>query len=124
MSTRTELETAILADPDARAAYAVYADWLLEHSDPLGELIRVQHAGEPHDDLIVPSLFVIQGRDHWLLRDVLDWIERGGPLVVQPTRRGFGSKLLSQVLGSPLGKTTQLIYDERGLECRLFISLD
>ena len=54
---------------------------------------------------------------------VLDWIERGGPLVVQPTRRGFGSKLLSQILGSPCGKTTQLIYDERGLECRLFISL-
>lgn len=46
MSTRAELEAAILADPDARDAYAVYADWLLEHGDPDGELIAVQLALE------------------------------------------------------------------------------
>jgi uncharacterized protein (TIGR02996 family) len=46
MSMRTDLELAILADPDARASYAVYADWLLEHGDPDGELIAVQLALE------------------------------------------------------------------------------
>ena len=45
-ATRAELEAAILADPDARAAYAVYADWLLERGDPDGELVAIQLALE------------------------------------------------------------------------------
>ncbi len=46
MTMRAELEAAILADPDAREAYAVYADWLLEQGDPDGELVAVQLARE------------------------------------------------------------------------------
>jgi uncharacterized protein (TIGR02996 family) len=46
MTTRADLEDAILADPDSRDAYAVYADWLLQHGDPDGELIAVQLALE------------------------------------------------------------------------------
>lgn len=46
MTTRAELEAAILADPDAREVYAVYADWLLEHGEPDGELVAVQLALE------------------------------------------------------------------------------
>lgn len=45
-ATRDELEAAILADPEARAAYAVYADWLLERGDPDGELVAIQLALE------------------------------------------------------------------------------
>ncbi|MBA3817719.1 MAG: TIGR02996 domain-containing protein [Deltaproteobacteria bacterium] len=41
-----ELEAVLLADPDARGGYAVYADWLLERDDPRGELISVQFARE------------------------------------------------------------------------------
>jgi uncharacterized protein (TIGR02996 family) len=44
--TNLELEAAIVADPDAREGYAVYADWLLERGDIRGELINVQLARE------------------------------------------------------------------------------
>ncbi|MEO8700981.1 MAG: TIGR02996 domain-containing protein [Kofleriaceae bacterium] len=50
MSVRTSLEAAIIADPDAREAHAVYADHLLEHGDPAGEFIAVQLALEAAPD--------------------------------------------------------------------------
>ena len=37
-----ELEKAILANPNDREAYTVYADWLMEQGDPRGELISLQ----------------------------------------------------------------------------------
>ena len=37
-----ELEAAILEAPESADAYLVYGDWLLEHGDPLGELVTVQ----------------------------------------------------------------------------------
>ncbi len=37
-----ELEKAIVANPNDREAYAVYADWLMEQGDPRGELISLQ----------------------------------------------------------------------------------
>ncbi|MET1112466.1 MAG: histidine kinase, partial [Allosphingosinicella sp.] len=53
----------------------------------------------------------------------LDWIERGGPKVVPPSQKGFGSRLLAQVLGTPSGRKPQITFDERGVECRLYIGL-
>jgi uncharacterized protein (TIGR02996 family) len=38
-----ELEAAIYANPDDDAAYLVYADWLQQQGDPLGELIVGHH---------------------------------------------------------------------------------
>jgi two-component sensor histidine kinase len=57
--------------------------------------------------------------------DVLsvDWIERGGPPVVPPAHKGFGSRLLSNILGSPAGKKTKITYSQDGLECRLYVGL-
>ncbi len=65
---------------------------------------------------------------HWMPMDGLDilalhWVERGGPKVVPPTRKGFGSRLLAQVLGSPAGKKAEMTFDEQGLECRLYLGL-
>lgn len=53
----------------------------------------------------------------------IHWIERGGPPVVAPTRCGFGSKLLNRIMGSPSGRNTKIIYDERGVECSLYLSI-
>lgn len=53
----------------------------------------------------------------------LDWIERGGPPVTPPARRGFGSRLLAQVLGSPAGLTTEIRFNEEGVECRMYVAL-
>src|SRR5262249_23105122 len=43
---RQALESALLADPDDRAAHAAYADWLHEHGDARGEFMQVQLALE------------------------------------------------------------------------------
>jgi two-component sensor histidine kinase/CheY-like chemotaxis protein len=48
----------------------------------------------------------------------LRWLERDGPPVAPPTRRGFGSRLISQVSRSLQG-TAKLDYDRSGLSCRL-----
>lgn len=58
----------------------------------------------------------------WAIRDegdapVLDitWQETGGPEVVAPTREGFGSLLLKQVVAQELDGTSELTYDPKGL---------
>ena len=48
----------------------------------------------------------------------LSWIERDGPPVSPPTRRGFGSRLISQVSRSMQG-SARLDYDRGGLSCRI-----
>ncbi len=50
------------------------------------------------------------------------WRERGGPPVQQPTRRGFGSKMLQQ--GLPSGLTARTYFQPEGLECQITLVLD
>jgi PAS domain S-box-containing protein len=52
----------------------------------------------------------------------LRWKERGGPPVVQPDRRGFGSRLIEQSLSNESGKT-HMSYDPRGVECVIEVVL-
>lgn len=47
MATREDLEAQLDDDPRDAAAFLVYADFLLEHGHPHGELIRLQHALTP-----------------------------------------------------------------------------
>jgi two-component system CheB/CheR fusion protein len=47
----------------------------------------------------------------------LDWKERGGPAVVAPTRRGFGSRLIEQGLGADLGGEARIAFEPDGLRC-------
>lgn len=58
--------------------------------------------------------------DHRLL---LCWQEKGGPPVVKPTRRGFGTKVIERGLTHELEATVQLEYAQSGLVCRLEIPL-
>jgi uncharacterized protein (TIGR02996 family) len=58
----TELEAAILADPDAREGYAVLGDWLLQQGDPRGEFIQVQLARE-----LAPDDAALERRERELL---------------------------------------------------------
>jgi uncharacterized protein (TIGR02996 family) len=46
MSDTEAFEKAIIANPDERATYSAYADWLQERDDPRGEFIAVQLALE------------------------------------------------------------------------------
>ncbi|RZI59887.1 MAG: PAS domain S-box protein [Pseudomonas sp.] len=50
------------------------------------------------------------------LIDIL-WRERGGPLVMPPVRRGFGSRLIEHGLKQDLGGTQQLNFEPEGVTC-------
>jgi two-component sensor histidine kinase len=51
---------------------------------------------------------------------VIDWRECGGPPVTPPTRRGFGSRLLSRLNGvTPI----KLSFDQQGLRCQIRVPM-
>lgn len=50
---------------------------------------------------------------------VLRWTETGGPRVVAPTRRGFGTQILSRMLPADFEGTSTLDYAEPGLSFTL-----
>lgn len=47
----------------------------------------------------------------------LEWREAGGPPVVPPERRGFGSRLIERGLASELGGAVRLYFDQGGVRC-------
>lgn len=53
----------------------------------------------------------------------LEWIERNGPPVEPPRRRGFGTELLERTLTYELQAVTDLRFDRPGLTCRIAIPL-
>ena len=62
---------------------------------------------------------------HWAINDsagqrhvAFVWEERGGPPVAEPTRKGFGSRLIEKGLASQLGGTASIYYPESGLICK------
>jgi two-component sensor histidine kinase len=62
----------------------------------------------------------------WHVRDGtlhLDWEESGGPRVVPPTRKGFGSRLLEQLVVGDLGGYTKLDYAVSGVRCNIAVSV-
>lgn len=53
----------------------------------------------------------------------LQWIETGGPPVVMPLRRGFGSRLIERGLAHELGADVRLIFDPAGVRCTMKMPL-
>ncbi|HEX8192027.1 MAG TPA: HWE histidine kinase domain-containing protein [Allosphingosinicella sp.] len=49
----------------------------------------------------------------------LSWTEDGGPPVLPPSRRGFGSRMIERGLASELGGTAELLFREEGVICRV-----
>jgi two-component sensor histidine kinase len=49
----------------------------------------------------------------------LDWHENGGPAVTPPAQKGFGSRLLEELIGSDLDGHTQLNFDVSGVRCSI-----
>ncbi len=47
----------------------------------------------------------------------LEWREQGGPPVVTPDRRGFGSRLIERGLAGELGGKVTLYFEPEGLRC-------
>lgn len=66
----------------------------------------------------------------WVIREdgaapilALEWRETGGPLVVAPKRRGFGSRLLTQGVRSELNGSAELEFAPGGVICRIVAPL-
>ncbi len=53
----------------------------------------------------------------------LVWLEGGGPPVKAPARRGFGTRLLERCIERDLNGELDLIFDPKGLFCRMAIPL-
>ena len=53
----------------------------------------------------------------------LTWAESGGPQVLQPDRKGFGSRLLEELIVHDLGGHSNLTYDPSGVRCRIAAKL-
>jgi two-component sensor histidine kinase len=51
----------------------------------------------------------------------IDWIESGGPIVVAPTRTGFGSRMMSLVMRGELNGAFETQYEPHGFACALTI---
>jgi len=47
----------------------------------------------------------------------LSWIEREGPLVREPVRRGFGTRMIASIFQAETGWSAELDFDPRGLRC-------
>jgi PAS domain S-box-containing protein len=54
----------------------------------------------------------------------LEWRETGGPPVCPPSRRGFGSRMIEQVLASELRGKVRLDFSPQGLRCTMDMALD
>ncbi|HEX8263153.1 MAG TPA: HWE histidine kinase domain-containing protein, partial [Allosphingosinicella sp.] len=52
-----------------------------------------------------------------------EWRESGGPTVVAPARRGFGSRLIERGLEADLGGAAALHFESGGLRCEIAASL-
>ncbi|MDR2876941.1 MAG: PAS domain-containing protein [Chromatiales bacterium] len=52
---------------------------------------------------------------------VIEWQESGGPELIPPRRRGFGSQLIESSIRSEVGGSTQVHYLKTGLECTITI---
>ena len=62
---------------------------------------------------------------HWKVAEntppllILTWEEQGGPPVVQPRRKGFGTRLIERSLAMELGGEVRLSYEASGLVCEI-----
>ncbi len=54
---------------------------------------------------------------------VFDWIESGGPPVTEPTRKGFGTRLLEIVLPGQIQAKTKIVYERDGLRMHCVVPL-
>ena len=57
-------------------------------------------------------------------RLVIDWSERGGPLVQPPERQGFGSRMIRSVVVGELGGEFSSAYETEGFSCRVIVPCD
>ena len=58
----------------------------------------------------------------WSLKDdefLMTWTESGGPVVTEPTRRGFGTRMIERALSSSVAGTAEINYRPEGIHFEL-----
>ena len=73
------------------------------------------------DGRVTVAWTVVPARDKRVL--TCRWTETGGPPVTPPARKGFGSMILTRVLGQQIGATVEASYSPAGFELRAEIPL-
>ena len=98
----------VLLKPQAYSTMALVIHELVTNSSKYGSLSAAGHVN------------ISWTRDnHGSL--AIDWTEVGGPVVEQPTRRGFGTTIITHSLPYDLGGTTDVEYAPEGLRVRMVI---
>jgi PAS domain S-box-containing protein len=54
----------------------------------------------------------------------IDWVEKSGPVVAKPQRRGFGSRLIEGSIAAELGGSARLAFERAGVRCEIVIPLE
>lgn len=54
----------------------------------------------------------------------LHWREHDGPPVAEPLRKGFGTRLITGMIGHDLSGRCTMVFDPAGLHCRLWLPAD
>src|SRR5664279_4589813 len=54
----------------------------------------------------------------------IEWIEQDGPAVVEPERRGFGSKLIEGSIAAEHGGSARLTFEPTGMRCAIVLPLE
>lgn len=84
------LEQVIRDNPEDKAGYLVYADWLTQQGDPRGELIVVQSEGKTEREAeLLSTVPFMRG----IVRSQRDWGEAGSGIADATWRWGFWSSL-------------------------------
>ncbi len=56
-------------------------------------------------------------------RLLIRWLETGGPLITEPTRTGFGTRLIQRSLAQELGGEVEVRYAPMGVVCLIDVPL-
>jgi PAS domain S-box-containing protein len=54
----------------------------------------------------------------------IDWVEQGGPAVMEPSQRGFGSRLIEGSIAGELHGGARMTFAPDGLRCEIVVPLD
>ena len=127
---RTLIENAILAFQTAGLEqFTITGDNIAISSGPAVALSMVIHELSTNA-LKYGALSVPDGRVSiiWSVDDVahrfkLQWRESGGPVVVEPLKKSFGSRFIEQALPGQLQGEARLIFEPAGLVCDVNIPI-
>ena len=103
----------VLISAEATQPIAIVLHELVTNASKYGALSM------PHGHITVR--WDCQKGDHSEVRLVLEWIETGGPTVIPPSRTGYGTRAIRNLVPYELGGAVELIFDATGVRCRIEI---